>query len=429
MKPFSEQSALFKKILLSISFASIGFMTLLSLVIYYSNEKLEYDLLEKQVEFELHNIQHNLSNDPAAKLPQTASFSAYLKSRQQQEYFPDYLDTLGPGVHHDIIIDDKSFHILVTPLADDMLYILYDITQIEESEQLLTLILLTAWVLLMLLVLVLAYLLSRKLARPISRLSQEVSQLNPDQRGVQLSEHYQHDEVGRIAEAFDLYLQRMDSYVEKQTAFAAMASHELRSPLTIVRTSADLIDCQHDDPLIRQQVEKIQRAAKGMTEMIDALLQVTRGQHLQIDYPPLRLAEIIDDILASFASEIQSKHIAIHCNLSPDHTVSADRNLVSAVCGNLIKNAIKHGSDSGIRIAMNGDKLSIIDDGLGIGQQELQHIFDFSYRGHSSEGYGIGLYISKLICDHQGWRLELNQSEQGGTCASVNFHKPGPLNI
>ena len=263
MKPFSEKSALFKNILLSISLASIGFMTLLSLVVYYANEKLEYDLLEKQVGFELDNIQQKLRNDPAAKLPQTASLSAYLKSRQQQEDYPDYLDSLGPGVHHDIIIDDKSFHILVTPWAGDVLYILYDITQIEESEQLLRLILLAAWVLLLLLVLILANLLSRKLARPIARLSQEVSQLNPDQRGVQLSRHYQHDEVGRIAEAFDLYLQRMDSYVEKQTAFAAMASHELRSPLTIVQTSADLIDSRHDDPLIRQQVEKIQRAAKG----------------------------------------------------------------------------------------------------------------------------------------------------------------------
>jgi signal transduction histidine kinase len=91
------------------------------------------------------------------------------------------------------------------------------------------------------------------------------------------------------------------------------------------------------------------------------------------------------------------------------------------VCSNLIKNAIKHGADSDIRIEMEDKKLSIIDSGFGISQDELEHIFDFAYRGHSSQGYGIGLYVSKLICDHQGWMLSLSQTDEGGTCAMVNF--------
>ena len=70
---------------------------------------------------------------------------------------------------------------------------------------------------------------------------------------------------------------------------------------------------------------------------------------------------------------------------------------------------------------MEGRVLSITDSGIGIDSDELQHIFDFGYRGQNSQGYGVGLYISKLICDHQGWSLDLVPNPRGGIIARVSF--------
>lgn len=421
MSIFPGESSLFKKLLLSISLASISLLTLLTLVVHYSNKQLEYDLLEKQIDNEIVNIRSILKINPQAELPRTASMNMYLKSRAAITPIPDIFNEYSAGVYHDIKLDSGAFHIEIHPLDDDIIYIKYDITQLEESEALLNSILSIAWIALIFMVLILSHILSRKLADPITRLSHEVSQLVPDQRGVQLGRHYANDEVGKIAQAFDLYLKRMDEYVEKQIAFAAMASHELRSPMTIIQTSTELIDCQHDDMATRIQVDKIQRASRGMIEMIDALLQVTRDQKPDQENKPLKLSFVIDDILNMLQSDIQSKKIDIKNTLLETHIVKADKTLASVVCTNLIKNALKHGSDNGIRIEMEDKKLSIIDSGSGIPQQELEHIFDFTYRGHSSQGYGIGLYVSKLICDHQGWTLSLSQTSDGGTCASVNF--------
>ncbi len=421
MKILSGEPSLFKKILLSISLASISFLTLLTIVVHYSNQELEYDLLEKQIATEIENIQKILKINPDAQLPQTASLSIYLESRKQQTPIPRFIHDFPVGIHHDVSFEGYSYHVQVQPLENDIIYIKYDITKIEENEELLNIILTIAWVALIVMVLILAHLLSRKLADPITRLSHEVSGLVPDQRGIQLSQHYEDDEVGRIAQAFDLYLKRMDDYVEKQIAFAAMASHELRSPMTIIQTSTELIDCQHDDLATRTQVGKIQRATRGMVEMIDALLQVTRDINPDREAKPLKLMFIIDDILSMLRPDIQSKNIVIKNTLLETNIVRADKTLATVVCSNLIKNAIKHGSDSGIRIEMNNKTISIIDSGFGIPQEELEHIFDFAYRGHSSQGYGIGLYISKLICDHQGWLLSLSQNPEGGTCASVEF--------
>ena len=65
--------------------------------------------------------------------------------------------------------------------------------------------------------------------------------------------------------------------------------------------------------------------------------------------------------------------------------------------------------------------LFITDNGLGIAEEDLQHIFDFAWRGQKSHGYGVGLYISRLICDYQGWSLELAPNPEGGIIARIIF--------
>jgi len=411
-----------RKILLSISSASIGFLTVLSILVHYANEKLEYDLLERQIADELTTLSARLAQNPHAKLPQSAYLSVYLHSRHAPAELPSSLSSLPSGVHHDISIGGRDYHVVISEDNDDVIYLQYDITEIEQSENLLTTILLMSWVVMITLVLILARGLSRSLADPVARLSQEVSQLNPSQRGVQLSQQFSDDEVGRIAAAFDLYLRRMDEYVEKQNAFTAMASHELRSPMTIVQTSADLIDYQHNDTATAQQVAKIRRATRGMSDMIDALLQITRDQGSAQDITTIELRALVDEVVEWLQSDLRLKQIKVINAVDATTTIDANRTLVMVVCTNLVKNAIRHGTENDIRIEWTAPTLSIINDGFDIEPEEFEHLFDFAFRGQGSQGYGIGLYVSKLICDHQSWALELTPIPGGGTRASVSFN-------
>lgn len=421
MKSLFGGSPLFRKIMISFLLASVFFLSLLTIVVYYSNEILEDDLLAKQTEFELNNIRELLATDANAPLPRSANLSIYLQSRRGETPIPEHLATLADGVTHDIRIGDKAYHVMVASIAEDRVYIQSDVTEIERSEALLEYILAIAWIVLLVIIFVIARILSRQLAGPIQQLSRELSSINPDQRGIQLGHRYQNDEVGRIAQAFDSYTQKMDSYVEKQMAFAAMASHELRSPLTIVQTSADLISSRHDDPDILPHLEKISRAAANMGNMIHALLAVTRDQPTRTPGQPFSPAELVGEITDILRPEIDAKKISIDNQLEPDIQIEADRTLVNVVLTNLIRNGIKHGQQSSIRIDMQGSLLSIADNGIGIDSAALQHIFDFGYRGQNSQGYGVGLYISKLICDHQGWLLELVPNPRGGIIANIRF--------
>ena len=230
--------------MLSILLASTFFLSLLTVVVYYSNEILEDSLLAKQTEFELNNIQALLAKDANSPLPYSASLRIYLRSRESQYPVPQYMSQLDVGEHHDIKVAGKAFHVTVATHMDDKIYIQYDITEIERSEELLGFILVIAWGVLIVIVFFIARLLSKKLSDPIAKLNFELSNITADQRGVRLADRFKDDEIGQIASAFDTYTQKMDDYVEKQIAFAAMASHELRSPLTIIQTSAGFSICR-----------------------------------------------------------------------------------------------------------------------------------------------------------------------------------------
>ena len=421
MKSLLGGSPLFRKIMASILLASVLFLSLLSIVVYYSNEILEDALLAKQTDFELQNIKSLLADNPDTRLPRSASLSIFLASRVVTQPIPQYLQSLSEGVHHDIKIGDKAYHVLVAPIADDRIYIVNDITEIERSEGLLSNILLTAWIVLIVMLFFIAGLLSKKLSGPIAQLSDKLSSINPDQRGIRLSDQFADDEVGRIAQAFDSYTEKMDGYVEKQMAFAAMASHELRSPLTIIRTSADLIASRHDDPAINAHLEKIQRASANMANMIHALLAVTRDQPMERAQEAIELRPLVDEIIDNIKPEISAKRVTVENHLHEAVRVRADKTLITVVLINLVRNAVKHSENSLIGIEMDDSHLSITDQGLGISSEDLQHIFDFGYRGQNSQGYGVGLYISKLVCEYLGWSLRLEENPQGGIIARVGF--------
>ena len=137
MKSLFGGSPLFRKIMASILLASMLFLSLLSIVIYYSNEILEDKLLAKQTDFELQNIKSLLATDPGARLPHSANLSIYLASRAATQPVPNHLLDLAEGVYHDIKLDGKNFHVLVSSMGDDRIYIENDITEIERSEELL----------------------------------------------------------------------------------------------------------------------------------------------------------------------------------------------------------------------------------------------------------------------------------------------------
>ncbi len=396
-------------------------VSLLIIVFAYSFHVLEYDLMEKYNQAELEHIEEQLRQNPAYELPQTANLQMY-RSDGSDLSLPHYLHDLAPGYRGEVDVDGLYYFVMVSRLNDETLYVVSDISEFEQSENRFQLIILVSWSTLLALIFALSFLLSRNLLKPISDFADEIDSLQPEQRGHSLTPKYHGLEVGKIARAMERYFDKIDEYVERQNSFAAMASHELRTPLTIIQTSAELIAGLTDNRQINNQCNKIRRSSAGMNDMILALLAITRDQPVdRQETSPVRLHDAMHEAMTNQQPQIDLNRIEIENLIPPDTVLECNSALLAVVINNLLANAIKHSPKGLIRLTYTRHALSIQDNGEGLGTDDIDGLLMKGVAGENSGGYGLGLYITKLICDKQGWSLELRNANPG-TLARVTFH-------
>lgn len=398
-------------------------ISLVMMVFLLGNIALEHDLMENQNRVELQRLKNEFNQNPDYHLPQTAKLRIYMEDADSSA-LPAYLRELPIGFNDEIETGDFTYFVLVSQFNDRYIYIVNDISEFEKTENAFGQLILISWIILMVLIFAVSYLLTRHLLKPISDFADEIGQLQPQQRGLKLSGKYHGLEIEKITHAFDQYMGKLDEYVERQRSFSAMASHELRTPLTIVQTSAELISSQTSNNLITDQCNKIIRSTSSMSDMILALLSITRDQPLKDENNKVSLVATVKEALENRKNEIRLNKIEIY--IDTDHWDSANdclqcnSALLSVVLNNLLSNAIKHSPQGLIRITYQHHGLSIEDNGSGVESEDMDQLFKFGVAGKNNGGYGLGLYITWLICQRQGWRIELSHANPG-TIAKVTF--------
>lgn len=407
------------KIIFAIMLAMSLLVSLMIIIFAYSNNVLEDKLLVNQNLAELERLKKEFNRNPDYELPQTAKLRFYLPLNED-DVLPEYLQSLPIGYNDEVNVESYSYFVSVGEMSGRPVYIVSDISEFERSERIFETIIVWSWAILIALIFSVSYLLSRYLLKPISDFADEIEQLKPQQRGLTLSGKYQGLEIEKMARSFDRFLNKMDEYVERQHSFAAMSSHELRTPLTVIQTSAELISSQSENELIQQQCQKISRSSGNMSNMILALLSITRDQPSIEKNSDSSLMTVIEDVLEQHEREIKMNGITVHKHIHKDEKVASSDSLLAVVVNNLLSNAIKHCTGGEINIAYEYPALLINDNGSGLDTQNIDQLFKLGVSGNKNGGYGLGLYITKLICDKQGWRLDLT-SANPGTQAKVTF--------
>jgi signal transduction histidine kinase len=231
------------------------------------------------------------------------------------------------------------------------------------------------------------------------------------------------DAVGRIVGAASIAQdiserKRMEA---TQRDFLAMVSHDLRSPLTVIRASAQLL--QRRGEYREATVETILEYADRMARLIDDLADLVRLDqgHLPLQREPLDLVALARQCAA--AAEKQSSRHVVRIE-APDTAICGawDRVRLGQVVENLLGNALKHGAEQGeveVRVEEREGEalLSVRDSGPGIDPEHVPHLFDRFYRASDrSPGLGLGLYISRILVEAHGGRIWVeSQPGQGST--------------
>ena len=213
---------------------------------------------------------------------------------------------------------------------------------------------------------------------------------------------------------------------EKQNRFIADASHELKTPLTIINANCDALleSGQETVDSQRKWIGYIQAGADRMASLTRELLALAKmdDANPEITSKDVSMSSLALDALRSMEAMASKRNLTITHSIEPDIVLKSDGEKISTIFAVLLENAVKY-SDSFIDVRLEKDKrdicFTVTNDGKGIAKEDLPRVFDRFYRGDKSreggESYGLGLSIAKSIIEGFGGKIEVESSAGGYT--------------
>lgn len=269
-----------------------------------------------------------------------------------------------------------------------------------------------------------AWLLVGRAIRPVEDIGATASRISAGNLAERISVDETDTELGRLAGVLNSTFARLEAAFAQQRHFTADASHELRTPLAALISEAQVtLARERTAAEYRQAVEACLEIAQQMRRLTESLLQLARfdaGQErMKSEHVDLtRLIQARVELVRRSASE---RGIQIICDLAPAECVG-DEERIGQFVTNLLTNAIHYNRDGGeVRVTTGTEdglaRLTVSDTGVGIGSEDLRHIFERFYRADKSraraEGRsGLGLAICKAIVESHGGKIDVS-SEPG----------------
>lgn len=235
----------------------------------------------------------------------------------------------------------------------------------------------------------------------------------------------------RIAAHQRQLLRDQETVVVRQRLFLDTVGHEFRTPLAIIDSTAQVLGrmTPQQDEATRARLEKIRRATRRLTDLLDTCLAEER---LGDDGDSLRLAAID---LRLILADLSREWPRLKVRPGPPAVVQADGPLLAIAIHNIVENALKYSPrEAPVEVAINQllreTTITVTDHGEGIDPQDLPHIFEKFYRSHAPQenkpGMGLGLNIAKKIVEQHGGRIELRSERNAGTTFSIVLPAPQP---
>ena len=276
-----------------------------------------------------------------------------------------------------------------------------------------------------------AWLITRRGLGPLDRITVTADRIAGGDLAARTALPVADDEVGRLARAFDGMAERVDGTMQAHRQFAADASHELRSPLTVLGGYVDVLGRGDLDPDTRARtLSAMRREIDRLTRLSSDLLLLTQLEAGGGRLAPrsVDLGELVEDIGA--AAQVMGPDRTIEVDRSGVVPVVADPDRITQALMNLVDNAVRH-TPSGGRVRLSAERrdglavAEVSNDGPAIPADDLGHVFDRFYRvsagtseAQSGQHAGLGLAIVKAIAEASGGRAAAS-SDASGTRFSI----------
>ena len=275
------------------------------------------------------------------------------------------------------------------------------------------------------------YFVSRRILSPIRDMTDSAREIEVSQLGRRLEVPPTRDELAVLAETFNHMLERLERGFEQQKRFVSDASHELRTPVTVILGYSDLLSRwgREDAKVLDEGIASIRSEAENMQELIEKLLFLARAdQKRQVLHKEiLDMGQLLTEVMGKM--KLVTKTHSVELLASEEAYVYGDKVTLRQLLRIFLENSIKYTPAGGhitasCRKMPEGEKLEVVlaDDGIGIAKDEQQKIFERFYRVDSSRtkgtgagGTGLGLSIAKWIAEQHGIAISMDSAPGRGT--------------
>ena len=407
----------------------IGLVAVLS--IGFASVVIEQFLVRQALTSEAEHFWQSYETNRNFPAPNTDNLKGYLTPADSDHGLPDDLQGYGLGFHkmhgqtaHSLLFlsekFDKRLHLLFDGKSVLRLAVYFGVFPLTIV---LVLIYITAWWI---------YRESNYLLSPIVWLANKFDRFDPAHASATLEDLTDIPgdvdwEVEKLVKSFGSYSRRIKRFVERERAFTRDASHEFRTPLTVIKMATDLLLAEQDlDDFSKKYVKRIKGSAQDMEELIDAFLILARETDKEFEDEHTVIVEVIERELRAASIYLEGKAVTVEIDEQYPLQLHTARKVVSIVLGNLIRNAIIYTNEGTVTVTVREHSVLIADTGIGMTEEQIKKIFQPYYRAEQEgkserKGYGVGLTIVKRLSNRFNWFVEVASEVGVGTEIEVVF--------
>jgi two-component system, OmpR family, sensor kinase len=269
----------------------------------------------------------------------------------------------------------------------------------------------------------LGYWLARAALRPVEAMRAEAAAISGSEPGRRLPAGEARDEIGRLAETLNAMLERLERAIERERSFVADASHELRTPLALLKAELELaLRKPRTAPELEQALKSAAAETDRLVRLAEDLLVLAQADdgRLPLRRDTVRAGALLGSVQEAFRRRAETAGRTIEGETSDSIALDADRIRLEQALGNLVDNALRHGSGSVLVSAVerNGRvEFHVLDEGQGFPPAFLPHAFERFGRAdeaRTSGGAGLGLALAAAIAEAHGGSAHAVNREGGG---------------
>lgn len=274
---------------------------------------------------------------------------------------------------------------------------------------------------------------SRRMLKPVAAIREAAERISIEDLSQRISTEGPDDEMKELTVTFNSMIDRLESSFQKQNQFISDASHELRTPISVIQGYANLINRwgKSDPAILQESIDSILTETDHMSALIRQLLFLAKSDQNRLSLQKVRMS--LNEVAAELVREMEVLDVHSKITLAEEGQVEifADYDLVKQLLWIHGENALKYSKDSGeVEIRVWKDKkfgyVSVKDNGVGIAAEDIPKIFDRFYRVDKSRnkeisGTGLGLAIAKWIVDSHDGEILVESKVGEGTVFTNKF--------